>query len=227
MDDFDNKNKLLNRGYKHRHTFTENNAMGETQNKYVNFVVAALILANPTFYIAAMVEKWAKSNDSHTDIFKLVLILINYASFAGCVFLNKSEIANVKPFYISLFVLLVPFLVAVSINCYLLNQELIGNDTWFNVDYLSMALTFTNDLLFLVLYTVFRNIRAFSLTAVLVVTEAAVFGTAFTQGNDDVIDTVNLTVTVVTAALSIVFWSGRLATRNGRVYFDDYMMIAM
>ncbi|KAJ3338761.1 hypothetical protein HDU93_009074 [Gonapodya sp. JEL0774] len=100
-----------------------------------------------------------------------------------------------------------------------------SNPYGFNSDYLTLSLTLLIDLVYLVLYFVFRTRtkRILLITIGLILIEIAMFVAASKSGNDFAIDTVNLITPVVTAALSAIFWTGVIVNQDyGQMFYDFY-----
>ncbi|KAG0007459.1 hypothetical protein BGZ80_004638, partial [Entomortierella chlamydospora] len=177
-------------------------------------------------YIGSICAKFITDNDDDTDLMKLILVTVNILGFVLISFgrhINLYKVFRLKIILIVIYLVLLAGIV-MNYNIMVIRFRDPDNQTPynFNVDNLTLAMTLLSDFMFLMVYIFFTSRKILMLTVVLIVLEAVVFGVSFTLGSDDVIDTVNLSTSMITLLFSIVFWSGETVLSTPRNRFRHF-----
>ncbi|KAG0293389.1 hypothetical protein BGZ98_002187 [Dissophora globulifera] len=207
------------------------------QNPISNSFVLFIYFACLGVYAGSLVTKYSVDNDNDTDLMKLILVSVNILGFILISFgrhINLYQVFRLKVILYSIYAVL---LAGVVVNYTIMVIRFRHPDEpdlepfGFNVDSLTLAMTLLNDFMFLMVYIFFTSRKVLMLTVMLIVMEAIVFGVSFTLGSDNVIDTINLSATMLTLLFSIVFWTGEtiLETPRNRFrhFYEDVDMQAL
>ncbi|KAG0308273.1 hypothetical protein BGZ98_008444 [Dissophora globulifera] len=183
-----------------------------SQNPVVNSLIVVVLTTCLGIYISSIHAKLIYDDDVQTDLMKLILVTVNVFGFLLISFGRHKNIYEVFRLKVLLFSIYAILLVGLSLNYVIMvmrfrdpeNETPLG----FDVDSLTWAMTLLGDIMFLTIYVFFRSRKIMMLTMGLITFEILVFGVSFVLGTDDVIDTVNLSTSMVTLLFSIIFWSG-------------------
>lgn len=192
----------------------------------INAFIVFIFIACLGIYIGSICAKFITDNDDDTDLMKLILVSVNILGFVLISFgrhINLYKVFRLKIILVAIYVALLAG-VAMNYNVMVIRFRNPADQTPynFNVDYLTLAMTLLSDIMFLMVYVFFTSRKILLLTVVLITLEVVVFGVSFTLGSDDVIDTVNLSTSMITLLFSIVFWSGETILETPRNRFRHF-----
>ncbi|KAF8939565.1 hypothetical protein EDD21DRAFT_374140 [Dissophora ornata] len=192
----------------------------------INSFIVFIFVACLGIYIGSICAKYITDNDNDTDLLKLILVSVNIIGFVLISLGRHINLYRVFRLKIILFVIYTVLLAGIVMNYNIMAIRFRNPDDEtpynFNVDSLTLAMTLLSDFMFLMVYVFFTSRKILMLTVGLIALEIVVFGVSFTLGSDDVIDTVNLTTSLITLFMSIVFWTGETVLESPRNRFRHF-----
>ncbi|KAF8986352.1 hypothetical protein BGZ46_005537 [Entomortierella lignicola] len=188
-------------------------------NSFIVFIFTACL----GIFIGSICAKFITDNDNDTDLMKLVLVSVNVLGFVVISFGRHINLYKVFKLKIILIIIYLVLLAGVVMNYNIMAIRFRDPDDEtpynFNVDYLTLAMTLLSDFMYLMVYIFFTSRKILLFTVALILLEAVVFGVSFTLGSDDVIDTVNLSTSIITLLFSVIFWTGETVLADPRNRF--------
>jgi len=196
------------------------------ESRALNSVILFLLALCISLFIAAICEKWTIDDDDITDLLKILLVTMNVVIFVIITIQKRDVVRRVRNITFVLTAFLLTLSGGIILDYYIMAIRFENDDDFqpldFNADFLVLALTMLTDVLYLSLYIFFNHKRVLLITVGLIILEIVVFGVSFTVGSDDIIDTVNISTSMVTAIMSMIFWSGLLTVEGSNVIFYDF-----
>jgi hypothetical protein len=188
-----------------------------------NIFILTLISLQVLLYVTAVSIKWTIDIDGIADSLKLILVCTYITNFYSIVWQKREcilEYSSKLPLIFGGFFILLTSTVA--FNWFLISAEIHNDDFYaLNNDNFTLGITIGTDLMYLIFYFYFKSFKALALTSFLLVIEVIVMGVSQTLDSDAVIDTMNLTVMMVTSFMALFLWSGKIAIVDGRARFYD------
>ncbi|KAF9352627.1 hypothetical protein BGX26_009584 [Mortierella sp. AD094] len=182
------------------------------QNPISHSFIVFVFFACLGIYIGSICEKFINDNDNTTDLMKLILVTVNVLGFILISLRRHINLYKVFKLKIILVTTYIVLFAGLAMDYHIMAIRFGNPDDKtpynFNVDSLTLALTLLSDSMFLMVYIFFASRIMLKLTMALIALEVVVFCFSLILGSDDVIDTVNLSTSMVTLLFSIVFWSG-------------------
>ncbi|KAF8935375.1 hypothetical protein EDD21DRAFT_373569 [Dissophora ornata] len=197
----------------------------------LNSFILLIFMACLGIYIASLVEKHFHDNDNEADLMKLVLVTVNIIGFTLISLGRHIDLYKVFRLKVILIVIYVVLLVGIIMDYHIMFLRFKNPDDNtpynFNVDFLTLAMTLLIDFMYLMVYVFFTSRTILTLTVALIALEIVVFLISCSLGSDHVIDTVNLSTSIITLVFSIIFWSGEASLETPHRFRHFYEEVDM
>ena len=191
-------------------------------DKQENTIVLFLLATTVIFFIAGIASKWNDGEDTTVDLLKIAMVWTNIFLLAFLLYQKKIIVYGtfaVKVIY-SLAIVINNILLFCSLILIIVNAENPTEDDGGSQtlnrsrDFIMFSVTFFTDLLYLLLFFIFKSSRAMCTSVVLIIIEIAILAVSAANGSDFAIDTANLAISLVTCFLAVVLWSAKVALDN-------------
>jgi hypothetical protein len=209
------------------------------KDRGMNMLIVCLLATQFALYVGNVVTKWNEidgnetEEDAQCDFMKLFMVWINILTLAILLFFKKvmtNGSCGIITFYsLSLLGLNIAVIINVGIviNIFVKGEHKGEHGVSFlsyNYDFLTLGITLYTNLCYLIFYFAFRAKRAGLITLVLIFVSCIVFAACAQLGDDFAVDTANATVSLITAMISMILWSGevKINDEGGAVEFHDF-----
>jgi hypothetical protein len=195
----------------------------------LNSIVAFLLLFCLVMFVTAVTLKVNGSEDSVVDLLKLLLVETNLILML--LLLHQKKIFSYGAVWLK-FTFTLGFIichVGTILNLIILvNNSRDSNNKNdflpFDRDFLTLGVTLTTDVLYLLFYILFQTRRAGLITLLLIIAEIVIFVVCAKSGVDKAVDIANVTLSLITCIMAVMLWSAKvvLNTNGAPLEFKDY-----